>query len=297
MTKPSHNIFQVDYVEVCDLSWQPPTAPQLLLNHIDCRLEKGRFYGIIGPNGSGKTSLIRHLLALKSVQSGSIKIQGVPIESFSKKQLARHFAYVAQKIPANYAFTVFETVAMGLYARSRFFEAPSLQMLEQVHEAMIATETYRYKDLPFSVLSGGEAQRVLLARAIAQSAEWLFLDEPVSNLDVSHQVDMMEKLSSLCRNNGKTIVCVLHDINLAARYCDSILMMKEGRLRYCGSSNELLNPEQLRDIFDISFSQLTHPRTSDVIFVPDYNLSTENQKNQDVLSIEKDVTDCDTIQI
>ena len=276
MNRISSKIMRVNSVDVSGLSWQPSTAPRLLLDHINCRLEEGHFYGIIGPNGSGKTSLIRHLLALQSIQRGAIEIDGVPIGLFSKKQLARHFAYVAQKIPSNYSFTVFETVAMGLFARSRFFEAPSIQMIEQVNEALLATQTLQYKDLPFAVLSGGESQRVLLARALVQSAEWLFLDEPISNLDVSHQVEMMEKLSSLRREKGKTVVCVLHDINLAARYCDSILMMKAGRLLYNGSTKEYLNREHLRAVFDISFAVLAHPVTSDIIYVPDYGPTTRN---------------------
>ena len=240
-------------ITVEKLTWRPDSACGPVLDHLDCILEEGCFYGIIGPNGSGKTSLIRHLLRLIRVEEGEVRIDGINISRFRRKELARLLSYVPQKIETGIRFTVEETVMMGRNPHIRTFGYPDRKDREEVIAAMKSTGIGDMAAKSMSVLSGGETQRVLLARSVAQGCPWLFLDEPVSNLDIYHQFMMMDMLRDLNRREGKTIVCVLHDINLASMYCDRILVIEKGQVAAMGETSDVLTPSLLEGVYGVSF--------------------------------------------
>jgi len=250
------------------LFWQPDPERPPVLDRLDCVLEKGHFYGIIGPNGSGKTTLLRHLLRLTKPDEGRVTVNDTDIALLRRRQIARLFSYVPQKIETGVSFSVAETVMMGRNPHLRLFGYPEKADREAVTEAMKSTGVEELADSPMSVLSGGETQRVLLARSIAQACPWLFLDEPVSNLDIFHQFSVMDMLRTLNRNEGKTIVCVLHDINLAAMYCDRIIVLEKGRVAADGNVREVLIPDLLERVYHVAFHRVENPGGDNSLFIP-----------------------------
>ncbi len=250
------------------LYWRPDPDRIPVLDRLDCELKRGHFYGIIGPNGSGKTSLVRHLLRLLRAKEGCVTVNDIDISEFRRKEIARLISYVPQKIETGISFSVGETVMMGRNPHIRLFGYPEKPDREAVAEAMKATGIEELSNAPMSVLSGGETQRVLLARSVAQGCPWFFLDEPFSNLDIYHQFSVMNMLQRLNQADGKTIVCVLHDINLAAMYCDRIIVLEKGRVAAHGETEEVLTPELLQRVYHVAFRRVENPGDSSVLFVP-----------------------------
>jgi iron complex transport system ATP-binding protein len=255
-------------ISVKELFWKPDMLRPPVLDHVNCTFEKGHFYGIIGPNGSGKTSLIRHLLRLLRAQEGSVTLGELSIDGFRRKELARLLSYVPQNIAPEIPFSARETVMMGRNPYGSAFSPEKAEDQRLVEEAMRLTETIAFADTPFSVLSGGEAQRVLLARAFAQNTPWLILDEPISNLDVYHQFSVLELLRKQNMDSGKSVICVLHDINLASRYCDRFLLLKSGRVTGEGGRDDVLRPEILEKVYGIPFESLNHPSGDGKVYIP-----------------------------
>lgn len=255
-------------LEVKNLSWHPKSSSHEILSDICCRLEKGYFYGVIGPNGSGKTSLIRHILRLLPVSDGHIAFDKNDIRSYRRKELARTCAYVAQKSNDMFSFSVYDTVAMGVYPWRKMFQDTDESNRLAIDNAFDVTHTNNLKEKAFHVLSGGEAQRVMIARAIAQKAPWLFLDEPVSHLDIAYQMDILKMLMQMRDDQEKTIVCVLHDINLAYQFCDRIILMKEGKIVGYGDKINMLTPKNLEKVYGISFEVLDVPNNDGRFFAP-----------------------------
>lgn len=261
-------------ISVKDLSWQPDTLRSPVLDHVSCTFEKGHFYGIIGPNGSGKTSLIRHLLRLLKAQAGSVCLGDLPINRYRRNEIARLFSYVPQNIATEIPFSAMEIVMMGRNPYGSVFSPVKPEDHRLAEEAMRLAGTVELADTTFSVLSGGETQRVLLARALAQNTPWLILDEPVSNLDIYHQFAVLELLRKQNMENGKSVICVLHDINLASRYCDRFLLLKNGRIIGDGGREEVLRPDILENVYGIPFESQKHPSGEGKVYIPIPNLRT-----------------------
>lgn len=255
-------------ISVQELFWQPDMLRPPVLDHVNCTFEKGHFYGIIGPNGSGKTSLIRHILRLLRVQEGTITLGDLSINEFRRKELARLLSYVPQNVAPDIPFTAMETVMMGRNPYNSIFSPETAEDHRIAGEAMRLSDTIAFADTPFSVLSGGEAQRVLLARAFAQNTPWLILDEPVSNLDVYHQFAVLELLRQQNMDRGKSVICVLHDINLASRYCDRFLLLTSGRVIGEGGREDVLQPDILEKVYGIPFESINHPSEEGKVYIP-----------------------------
>ena len=231
-----------------------------LLNDVCLEAERGRLVGLIGPNGAGKTTLLRAMSGILRTTEGAIRLDGADLASLSSQEVAAAVALVPQIAPYTHGFTSMELVMMGRYPHLGRFQVEGREDGRIAERAMRLTETERYADRTLDTLSGGERQRVFVARALAQQPRFLLLDEPTSNLDVLHQLQAMELVRSLV-NDGLTAVAAIHDLNLAARYCDRLALMKSGRIIAEGAPEEVLSPETLEAAFGVRAAVYRDPVT------------------------------------
>jgi iron complex transport system ATP-binding protein len=222
-----------------------------VLEAIDLRLAPGRFYGLIGPNGSGKSTLLDLLTATRSLRRGTIHFQGRPIGDYAKKELARKIALVPQQFAMGFDFTVTEVVLMGRYPHIPRFSNPTGRDLDLVDSAMDRMGILPLRHRLITDLSGGEKQRVVVARALAQDTEVLVLDEATANLDVHHTIEIMHVIRNLVHEQGRTVIAAIHDLNLAAAFCDQVIVLQEGRIFRTGAVAEVLTSALITDIFQV----------------------------------------------
>lgn len=240
---------------VVNLSWKAGKNGPFILENLNFTLVPGHFYGILGPNGSGKTSLLRHLLRLLDSKK-AIELNKEALEKWKQRDLAKELSYVPQNTAVEADFTAEEIVLMGRAPYLGRFEAPGKEDKAAVKEAMELTGCTAFCKKSVLALSGGELQRVVAARAIAQGAKWIFLDEPVSHLDIKYQIDLMRIMERLCKEKEITIITVLHDINLAIRYCDRLICMKDGKLVCAGETEAIAQKGQLENIYGLRFEEI-----------------------------------------
>lgn len=221
------------------------------LNGIDFSLAQGRFYGLIGPNGSGKTTLLDLLLGEKEPSAGRVYYQGRSPHDFGRRALAREMALVPQDFQINFAFTVMEAVMMGRHPYLPRFGNPLREDYAIVEQAMADIGIAHFGDRPVTELSGGEKQRVVVARALAQQTPVLLLDEATSSLDVKYSLDILKAARRLVRYQGRTVIAVLHNLNQAAAFCDEIVMLREGTVYRAGLTPEVLTAEAIREVFEV----------------------------------------------
>ena len=220
-----------------------------VLRDLSFSVQKGDFFIIIGPNGSGKTTLMKLMAAIFKPQKGQIEIRGLTIRNYSAKALARTVAFVPQRLPLDLPFTVGEAVLLG---RAPYQGALGIERaidLEITKRAMQFTEVDHLKHLNISQLSGGELQRVFIARAICQEPDIMLLDEPTAALDLAHQVKVMDLMEKLKIEKGITVVMVSHDVNLAAMYGDQVLLLKDGEVGCIGTPSEVLSYRKLEETY------------------------------------------------
>ncbi|WP_420722930.1 ATP-binding cassette domain-containing protein [Hwanghaeella sp. LZ110] len=240
---------------------------RVLVEPTTLSLTGGRVYGLIGHNGSGKTTLLRLLARQQTVSSGRIDFQGLPLDNWSHRCYARKVAYLPQTPPAAIGMTVQELVALGRYpwhgALGRFTNKDR----QKVEEAMVATGVGAFATRLVDSLSGGERQRAWLAMLVAQNPDCLLLDEPTSALDLAHQIQVLDLVRRLARN-GPTVVVVLHDVNMAARFCDEVLAMRGGKLIHGGPPADVVTEASLKAIYNLPMVVLPHPETGDPMAFP-----------------------------
>lgn len=236
-----------------ELKWYPDRKGRAVLDGITVEFVEGGFYGIIGSNGSGKTSFLRHLLRFLKVDSGRLLLGERELVEYERKELARQLAFVPQNTQMDVDFSVYEVVQMGRNPYLGRFTSFRKEDQKIVEEALRLTSCMELRERKFVELSGGEAQRVLIARAVAQDTSWILLDEPVSGLDVRYQMEMMRLLDWLNRKRGKSVIVVLHDLNLATRFCSHLVMMKEGKMLAMGKTEEIMDLELLYKVYGIEF--------------------------------------------
>lgn len=265
INKAPNTKFTLKKVTSDALVWRPEKSAPPVLDGISFEFEAGEFYGILGPNGAGKTSFVRCLNALAEPTEGEVSLDSVSLKHIPRKEIAGRISFLPQGINPEIEFTVWEIVAMGREPHRSFLASLSETDLRLIDEAMELTGCSNLRDKKFSVLSGGERQRVMIARTVAQDSPWIILDEPVSNLDVSRQKLLMSLLTKLRKERGKTIIAVLHDINLASAFCSRIILLKDGKIKYSGTVAETLTGANLSEIYGISFTEYINDDGKSVI--------------------------------
>eukprot|EP00913_Durusdinium_trenchii_P021345 g20058.t1 len=232
-----------------------------LLHPLTLELAPGRSVALIGHNGSGKSTLLKLIGRQQPATAGTIAFEGKPLDQWGARAFARRLAYLPQRTPAAPGMLVRELVALGRYpwhgALGRFGEADH----RKVQEAIDLTGVGKFAERMVDSLSGGERQRVWLAMLVAQDATCLLLDEPISALDIGHQLEVLSLTQDLCRQKGISIITVLHDINMAARFCDEIVALHSGRMIAHGTPGDVMTTEELARIFDVRMDVLQQPST------------------------------------
>jgi len=229
------------------------------LDGIDIETRQNELLGIIGPNGSGKSTLLKLMSGLLHPLTGTVCLDGTPITSLKQGQIARKIAFVPQNSYLPELFTSFEIVIMGRTPHLGLLRYESQEDINIAVNAMDITHTGYLADKPVNQLSGGERQRVIIARALAQQADILLLDEPTVNLDISYQIEILHFLRSLCSTMEITVVVVLHDLNLASQFCDRLIVLKEGRIYSQGKPSQVLTPAILKEVFNLDVYVGEHP--------------------------------------
>jgi len=240
---------------------------QTILNGIDLHIKQGEILGLIGPNGAGKTTLMKLMIRALKPDQGKLSLEGKPITSWTQKELAQRIAYLPQGPVVDSPFTCEEVVQMGRYPRLERFEPISAKDEGIAREALRLTETEGLAERPITDLSGGELQRVLLARALAQEAAFLFLDEPTANLDPHYQLGLLDLIAALVKD-GVGVVMAIHDLNLAARYCQRLALLHQGKIVAIGRPEAVLTVENLFQVYGIEAEVYRHPRTGHLAIVP-----------------------------
>lgn len=222
-----------------------------VLTDVSAAIEPGHFYGILGPNGCGKSTFIDLLMGHLRPESGRITYGGREVRSYSRRQMAREMALVPQNFYVNFPFTALEVVMMGRYPHLPRFSAPSVEDLSLVRKVMERTGTAEFRDRYMTEMSGGERQRVIFARALAQDTPVILLDEATSNMDIHHTLALLGIVAADVKNAGNTAVSVFQDVNLAATFCDRMILMKAGVVADWGETESVLTEDNLRKVFDV----------------------------------------------
>ncbi|NLN26718.1 MAG: ABC transporter ATP-binding protein [Firmicutes bacterium] len=222
-----------------------------ILDKISAAIPARRLTGLLGPNGAGKTTLLRLLAGLRRPAEGRIELEGRDLTEWSSADRARRIAVVPQSPAVGFGFTVEEVVAMGRHPFLKRLQPLTARCRRVVAEAMEATRTLELRERLITELSGGEQQRVFLARALAQEPDIMLLDEPTANLDVRFQLEVFSLIKGLQRERGLTVVVALHDLTWALRYCDHILVLNAGRLEAAGTPGQVLTPALVEKVFGV----------------------------------------------
>lgn len=238
-----------------------------VLHQVSLQIAAGEFVGLIGANGSGKTTLLRVLLGLLPAASGAVNLCGDSLASLQRREIARRATLVQQDTRVDFAFTAREVVAMGRTPYLGRFTPESEADRQAIARAMRATETDVFAARPVTELSGGERQRVHLARALAQGTRVMLLDEPTANLDLTHQFEALQLVRAFAHAGGAALAA-LHDLSLAARFCDRLLLLSQGRLVAAGPPAEVISESNLANHFGLRARVRRDAETGSLIVYP-----------------------------
>ena len=233
---------------------------ETLLDGVTLHADRGQLVGLIGPNGAGKSTLLRAISGILGYRDGAVRLDGADIKSLSSKAIAAGLALVPQIAPYTHGFTCIELVLMGRYPHLGRFQIEGKEDDRIARDAMRLTEIEQFADRTLDTLSGGERQRVFVSRALAQQPRVLLLDEPTSNLDVLHQLKVFDLVRKLV-DEGLTAIAAIHDLNMAARYCDRLVLLTGGRVLAEGSPEEVLSPETIESAFGVKAAVYREPVT------------------------------------
>ncbi len=241
---------------------------EAVIDSLDLSIPPGRMTAIVGPNACGKSTLLRSMSRLLPPRTGHVLLDGEAVHQMPAKQLARRLGLLPQSPIAPEGITVGDLVGRGRHPHQRALARWSAADDRAVALALEATDTVDLIDRAVDGLSGGQRQRVWIAMALAQETEVLLLDEPTTFLDVSHQVEVLDLLTDLNRTTGTTVIMVLHDLNLAARYADHLIALSGGRLHACGSPAEVLEPGLVKDVFGMPSTVIADPVSGKPLMIP-----------------------------
>lgn len=231
-----------------------------VIDQIDINIRAGEFVGIIGPNGSGKSTLLKNLYRVLKPNSGSIQFDGEELQRMHTKKLAKKLGVVGQEHSIPFDFKVNEIVAMGRSPYKKLFDHDTAEDKAIIERALNYVGLLELANESFSNLSGGEKQRVIIARVLAQKTDFLILDEPTNHLDIHHQFQMFDLIKGL----NITVLSAIHDLNIAAMYCDRIYVLKEGKMYMSGTPEEVLTASLIKDVFGIDAYVIIHPITQKI---------------------------------
>ena len=241
---------------------------QEILRGVEFRLRNKEFLGIIGPNGSGKSMFLKCIYRVQHPDEGTISLDGRPIDDFSYRESAQRLSVVAQHNFYSFDFPVLDVVLMGRSPHKKLLERDNLRDYELARKALGVVGMAEFEERSFSSLSGGEQQRVILARALAQQTECMVLDEPTNHLDIKYQLQIMDIVKGL----GLTVAAAIHDLNIAALYCDRLIAIKQGQVVGLGTPRELLTEEFIYDLYEVRSTVNIHPDTGrlNIVYLPQY---------------------------
>ncbi|MEM9745361.1 MAG: ABC transporter ATP-binding protein [Actinomycetota bacterium] len=240
----------------------------VVVDHLDLDVPDGQITVIVGPNACGKSTLLRSLARLLRPSNGQVILDGEQIHSLPTKEVARRLGLLPQSPIAPEGILVVDLVARGRTPHQKLFQQWSPSDEKAVRAALESTNTLDLADRPVDELSGGQRQRVWIAMALAQETELLLLDEPTTFLDITHQVDVLDLVDRLNRDEGRTIAVVLHDLNLACRYAHHIVMMKQGRLVASGDPRSVITAESVHQVFGLDCIVIEDPISGTPLVVP-----------------------------
>lgn len=239
-----------------------------VLDGVSFNVKKGEFISIIGPNGSGKSTLLKTLNNIYNPWKGKILIDGKNIKNFRQKKIAKIMALVLQDSNIDYEFTVEEIILMGRHPHKGRFEKEDGDDYKIIEESLEMTNTTYLRNRIITEISGGERQRVMIAKALAQKPKIILLDEPTSNLDINHQIEILKLLKDMNKQNGTTIILVIHDINLAIRYSDKVIMLNEGKILDMGKPEEVITRENIEKVYNMKVNIDRNKHTDSLYITP-----------------------------
>lgn len=231
-----------------------------IIKDINLHVDNHSFVALLGPNGSGKTTLLKSVYRVLEPSHGMIYLDDFKMKNLSPKKIAQHMSVVSQFQSNSFDFTVGEMVLMGRTPHLRPLEKESLEDYQLMDEALRKTGLYEFKNRSISELSGGEKQRVVLARAIVQGPSLMILDEPSNHLDIKYQLEILQ----IIKNLGINVLAALHDISLAAQFCDYIYFIKEGEIKYNGTPKEVITKEIMKEIYEVDCEIFVDSRTNNL---------------------------------
>ena len=241
---------------------------KLVLNGFDLRVADGELVGVLGPNGSGKTTLMRLISGVLRPTEGQILFRGNNVGGFNSRDRARLISVVPQasQLPLNY--TVLELVLMGRNAHLKLFQKENSRDFEIAFNAMKLTGTYHLSDRRLGALSGGERQRAVVAMTLVQESPLMLLDEPTANLDLCHQIGIMALVKQVQADLNGTVLVAMHDLSLAAQYCNRVVLLSAGRCYAEGPPKDVLTPDNISNVFGVEVSILSHPNGGAPVVLP-----------------------------
>jgi len=255
----------------------------LILRDISFQVTKGDFLGIAGPNGSGKTTLLRTISGILPPVKGKVYLEREDMSQMDKKRIARKIAMVPQNTFITFPFTVREVVAMGRTPYLHRFEREGKKDLKKVKESMLLTRTWHLRDKRVTEISGGELQMVVIAQALAQDTELLFLDEPTSHLDINYELEVLSLIARLNKERLLIVILVTHNLNLVARYCQKLILLKEGKIYTQGEVEDVLTSENIKSVYHVKALVKKHPLTGSIYTFPlCFNGKTETKKREKI---------------
>lgn len=235
-------------IESCELSFRYESG--LVLDNVSFSIGRGELVALIGPNGSGKTTLLKIVLGLLQPNAGQVSLHSQPLQSYAPRERAKIIAYVSQQPTISFPLTACELVSLGRYPHAARFQFSETDVAA-VEKALEQTGSRHLRERDFTTLSGGEKQKVLISRALAQSARILLLDEPTLHLDLFYQLQILSVLKKLCIEQQTTVVTVLHDVNLISLFADKALLLSSGKLRAFGPVADVINETNIREILGV----------------------------------------------